>query len=75
VRINLVLVFLNWTGIQKGEVQGMPATNKPINLRTADLFRIATNGTIVERWDMVDSLNLLIQTGVLYLINQIQDKE
>jgi predicted ester cyclase len=69
VRINLVLVFLYWTGIQKGEVQGMPATNKTINLRTADLFRIATNGTIVERWDVVDSLNLLIQTGVI-IFNQ-----
>jgi SnoaL-like polyketide cyclase len=69
MRINLVLVFLNWTGIQKGEVQGMPATNKPINPRTADLFRIATNGTIVERWDVVDSLNLLIQRGMI-IFNQ-----
>jgi steroid delta-isomerase-like uncharacterized protein len=46
---HVVLVFLNWTGTHKGEFQGMPATNKPISMRTADLFRIDdANGTIVE---------------------------
>ena len=63
---SIVLVFLNWTGTHKGEFQGMPATNKQINMRTADLFRIdTTNGTIIEHWAVVDSLNLLRQTGVI----------
>jgi hypothetical protein len=43
----------------------MPATNRQINMRTADLFRINTNGTIVEHWAVVDSLNLLKQTGMI----------
>ena len=48
---SIVLIFLNWTGTHKGEFQGMPATNKQINMRTADLFRIdTTNGTIIEHW-------------------------
>ena len=35
-------------------------------MRTADLFRIdTTNGTIIEHWAVVDSLNLLRQTGVI----------
>jgi steroid delta-isomerase-like uncharacterized protein len=63
---SVVLVFLNWTGTHKGEFQGMSATNKPINMRTADLFRIDdTNGRIAEHWAVVDSLNLLKQTGTI----------
>ena len=71
---HVVLVFLNWTGTHKGEFQGMPTTNKPISMRTADLFRIDdTNSTIVEHWPVVDSLNLLQQTGMItFNRNQMQ---
>lgn len=65
---SVVLVFLNWTGTHKGEFQGIPPTNKPINIRTADLFKIGTNGTIVEKWDVVDSLNLLKQVGAIKFV-------
>jgi predicted SnoaL-like aldol condensation-catalyzing enzyme len=39
----------------------MPPTNKRINIRSADLYRIK-NEEIVEHWD-VDQLDLLQQTG------------
>ena len=64
---HVVLVFLNWTGTHKGEFQGIAPTNKPINMRTADLFRINNNNTIVEHWDVVDTLNLLKQIGAVTL--------
>jgi predicted ester cyclase len=59
-----VVVFLNGFGTQKGEIQGMPPTNKSINIRSADLYRIE-NGIMIGHWDVVDQLNLLKQTGEL----------
>lgn len=61
---NLVVVSLNWTGTQQGEFQGRPPTNKPVNIRSADLYRIE-NEKIVGHWDVVDQLNLLQQTDAI----------
>jgi predicted ester cyclase len=61
---NFVLVFLNFIGTYRGEFEGMPPTNKPVKIRSADLYRIE-NGEIVEHWDVVDSLDLLKQTGAI----------
>ena len=54
---NLVVVYLNWTGIHKGVFQGIPPTGKPITVRFANLYRIE-NGKIVEHSDVVDYSNL-----------------
>jgi predicted ester cyclase len=53
-----VVVFLNGIGTYKGEFQGRPPTNKQVNIRSADLYRIE-NEKIVGHWDVVDQLNLL----------------
>jgi len=58
---NFVLVFLNFSGTHKGQFEGMQPTNKPVKMRSADLYRIE-NGKIVEHLDVVDSLDLLKQT-------------
>jgi predicted ester cyclase len=60
--VNLVMGFLKTTATQTGEYLGTPPTNKTVVMRTADLFRIE-GGMIVKHWDVVDSLNLLTQTG------------
>jgi predicted ester cyclase len=61
---NLVVVFLSGSGTHKGEFQGIPPTNKPVNIRSADMYRIE-NETITGHWDVVDQLDLLKQTGAL----------
>src|SRR5215203_1713049 len=61
---DFVVVFLNFTGTHKGEFQGMPPTNKPVNIRSADLYRVEDE-IIVGHWDVVDQLNLLQQTGAI----------
>jgi len=71
---NFVLVFLNWTGTQKGEFQGMPPTNKPVKIRSADLYKIE-NGIIVKHWDVVDSLDLLQQIGAITFNNDKSMKQ
>jgi predicted ester cyclase len=55
---NLVMVFLNRSGIHKGEFHGTPPTNKSVNIRSADLYKIE-NDLITGHWDVIDQLNLL----------------
>ena len=71
---SVVLVFLNWTGTHKGEFQGIPATNRRVNMQTADIYRIGSNGTIVEHWSVDDSFDLLKQIGAITL-NQSNAKK
>jgi predicted ester cyclase len=61
---NLVVVFLNGFGTHKGEFRGIPPTNKQVDIRSADLYRVE-EGIITGHWDVVDQLNLLKQTGGL----------
>jgi steroid delta-isomerase-like uncharacterized protein len=61
---NLVMIFLNGTGTHKGDFRGVPSTNKLVNIRSADLYKIE-NGVITRHWDVVDQLNLLKQTRTL----------
>ena len=37
---DLVVVFLKGSGTHKGEFQGIPPTNKPVNIRSAELYKI-----------------------------------
>ncbi len=60
-----MVVFLNGIGTHKGEFQGRPPTNKQVNIRSADLYRIE-NEKIVGHWDVVDQLNLLQQMGATF---------
>ena len=59
---NFVVAFLDGSGTRKGEFHGIPPTNKTVNIRSADLYRIE-NEIITGHWDVVDQLNLLNQTG------------
>ena len=61
---NLVMIFLNGNGTHKGDFRGIPPTNRPVNIRSADLYKIE-NGLISGHWDVVDQLNLLKQTRTL----------
>ena len=59
---DIVMVFLKGTGTHSGEFRGKSLTNKKVNIRSADLYRIE-NGKVVGHSDVVDQLNMLYQTG------------
>lgn len=48
----------------QGEFQGIPATGKPVEIWLMVISRIANN-KIVEEWQLVDSLSMLQQLGVI----------
>lgn len=57
---NLVTVFLNGSGTHKGIFKGVPPTNKQVNIRSADLYKIE-NGilhkllTLLQNFTRLDS--------------------
>ena len=59
---DLVVAFLNGSGTHKGEFNGIPPTDKPVNIRSAELYKIE-NERITGHWYVMDQLNLLKQMG------------
>ena len=51
-------------GTHRGELMGVPATGKPLELRGINVWRIADD-RIVERWGRLDELGLVRQLGLV----------
>ena len=51
-------------GTHKGEFMGVPATGNKIAVKGMEIFRIA-DGRIAEIWNVLDSLTLMQQLGVV----------
>lgn len=58
-----VLVRLRVRGTHGGDLLGVPATGRAIDIAVMDLFRIG-DGRLVEHWALLDNLGLLRQVGV-----------
>ena len=58
-----VLVRLRVQGTHGGELMGIPATGRPIDIGVLDLFMIR-DAKLVEHWALLDNLGLLRQVGV-----------
>lgn len=58
-----VLIRLRVVGTHGGDLMGLPATGKPIDIGVMDLFHVR-DGVLVEHWALLDNLGLLKQLGV-----------
>ncbi|MDX1915609.1 MAG: ester cyclase [Methylophilus sp.] len=59
-----VWAYGTYSGTQKGDWLGIPATNKAYSINAVDIFRIE-NGKLAEHWDVLDTYGLFKQLGVI----------
>ena len=59
-----VLVRLRFRGRHTGDLMGLPASGRSIDIAVMDLFRIV-EGRLVEHWALLDILGMLKQVGAL----------
>src|SRR5215831_764739 len=61
---NIVVAILSIIGTRTGSYKGLQPTNKQMQIRSSDLYRIE-NGKITAHRDVVNTLDLLTQTGAI----------
>lgn len=60
-----VAARFTYRGTHAGELLGIPATGRDLEMRSIDIWRVE-NGMFVEHWDELNTLQLLQQMGVLH---------
>ncbi len=53
------------TGTHQGELMGIPATGKDIDVQLIDIMRYDEQGLVVEHWGVVDLMAMMQQLGVV----------
>ena len=59
-----VAARFTYRGTHAGELIGIPATGRDVEMRSIDIWRVE-NGMFVEHWDELNTLQLLQQMGAL----------
>ena len=53
-----------YRGTHTGDLMGIPATGKPVEMRSIDIWRVQ-NGKFVEHWDELNLMQMFQQIGAL----------
>ena len=61
---DLVVSFIKGRGVHKGELFGIPASNKTVETEGIAIHRVR-DGKIVEYWSVVDFAGILAQLGLI----------
>lgn len=59
-----VALLVSLRGTHRGELMGIPPTEREVSVRVMEIFRLA-GGQIAERWGVVDRTALMKQLGVV----------
>ena len=59
-----VVARVRLTGTNQGELMGMPASGKSVDVQLIDIFRFDGDGRIAEHWGVFDVLGMMQQLGV-----------
>ena len=60
-----VVARVRATGTHDGELMGMPATGKSVDVQLIDIMRFDEDGLVAEHWGVVDMLAMMQQLGVV----------
>ncbi len=60
-----VVARVRYTGTQRGDFQGMPASGKAVDAQLIDIFRFDADGRIAEHWGVMDLMAMMQQLGVV----------
>jgi steroid delta-isomerase-like uncharacterized protein len=61
---NLEAARVILTGTHKGELMGVAATNRSVEIESIDIIRVE-NGKVAEHWGVTDTMSLMQQLGAL----------
>ena len=61
---DMVVARVRATGTHRGELMGMPATGRSVDVQLIDIMRFDEDGLVAEQWGVVDMLAVMQQLGV-----------
>ncbi len=56
---------VRYTGTNKGDFMGMPATGRSVDVQLIDVFRFGDDGRVREHWGVMDALAMMQQLGAV----------
>ncbi|MCE7937816.1 ester cyclase [bacterium] len=60
-----VVARVRATGTHQGELMGMPATGRRVDVQLVDIMRFGDDGLVREHWGVFDQMTMMQQLGVI----------
>ena len=60
-----VVARVRYTGTNKGDFMGTPATGKKVDVQLIDMFLFGDDGRVHEHWGVIDALAMMQQLGAV----------